>query len=457
MEELRHKRNYIVQRGHTIAIAMCWLIVSLLSSCLYATETSGQTDNFDIEIAVEPSVTGEGESKSFFKKLWGDNLHFIYKQELSYITTEPSGVETNRLSIRFKWNRLISDHYNISFDGKSFAYLSNDHKAEAESSNTEFDNKLRELYVQGSYGKTSITIGKQVIVWGESETATVTDVFSPRNLSDFIFTSLDESRIGQMMLKIDQYSNIGLWTFLLNPDVQTDEEGFDDAQQDLDILPQAEYFVETEYGFRWKRSIGNGDFSFMAADLMDNQGILVFENNLSQRTVMQKEFRRYQLFGAAANINLGKTTLKLETAYKKNYFFQTDGPYSLENKGIAVRDIMQTALTLNINSNGTREWTFGISNQYIDGNVKNFILPEKSITDIQFGWADKFFHEAVNLSYVWQFQLETNNTVHHLSSHYSITDNLFLTLDGFILDIENVGYFRKLNQNSLQLRVEYNF
>ena len=62
--------------------------------------------------------------------------------------------------------------------------------------------------------------GKQIVVWGKADAAVVTDIMSPRDLTELVFTSLEDARLGQQMLILDHFSANSQWSVVFNPDVK---------------------------------------------------------------------------------------------------------------------------------------------------------------------------------------------------------------------------------------------
>ena len=62
---------------------------------------------------------------------------------------------------------------------------------------------IREAYIQKNFETVDITLGKQQIVWGKADGVFITDVVSPKDLSEFLLRDFEEIRMGVTSLKID--------------------------------------------------------------------------------------------------------------------------------------------------------------------------------------------------------------------------------------------------------------
>ena len=57
------------------------------------------------------------------------------------------------------------------------------------------DFELREFYIEGTIGRTFLTLGKQQIVWGKADGLKVLDLVNPQDFREFILDDFDDSRI----------------------------------------------------------------------------------------------------------------------------------------------------------------------------------------------------------------------------------------------------------------------
>ena len=67
------------------------------------------------------------------------------------------------------------------------------------------DISLRQGYMDIYFDNFDLRIGKQQIIWGKADGVFITDVISPRDLSEFILPDFEEIRIGTNAIKFDYY------------------------------------------------------------------------------------------------------------------------------------------------------------------------------------------------------------------------------------------------------------
>jgi len=71
--------------------------------------------------------------------------------------------------------------------------------------NDNLDITLCQAYMDIYFDNFDLRIGKQQIIWGKADGVFITDVISPRDLSEFILPDFEEIRIGTNSVKFDYY------------------------------------------------------------------------------------------------------------------------------------------------------------------------------------------------------------------------------------------------------------
>ena len=399
------------------------------------------------------------------KQLLGGDREFIYQQDLGYTLSDPDGVETNRSSLRFKWNRVFNELFYAHIDVKPIFYFDGDRYLDDRDKSFDTDSNIKELYIQASVGESNFTLGKKIVIWGESETTAVTDVISPQNQTDLVFTSLDESRIPQLMFKWDHYFNQNQLSLIINQDIKVNEEavlGSSEPSNENSSIQKVELGEllddqDTEFGLRWTSRVGRGDFSIMLADLVDNRRVDKIANVSGQTYEVYDFYKSYTMLGVAANLNFGDIALQLETAYNKDRAQQasidaiTNGDVPL---GYVLSDESQNSITLTYQENGLRNWKFGLLSTYYTEDASNFEVPEKNLNELFFSVTNDFLYETLTVELQAQYEIETEASIQRLSAAYAVRDNLNVSLDLFNLDKIGADQFE---QTSVIARLIYSF
>lgn len=421
-------------------------------------ETGSTLDDEDIGLEPETRGISEGDWNLFYN-IWKDR-RFTFRQEFSY-NFEEDHIVTNRSSLRLEWSKFSADYYYAVFDGKVTLYLPNDHITEAEKKKFAFEGELREGYLQSSFGNFSLVAGQQIIVWGEAEGAVITDVISPRDLSEWIYTNIDNARLGQLSLLADYYSQIGTWSVIITPYPRTDrlteagteyDMGLYDPER-FDITQEKPEWGETEYAFRWKRTFGKSDLAFMAGDLVMNQPVYEYQGETPEvKTRLLAQYPHFYMLGSAANFARGNFLWKGELAYKFNKTFQADPDIKVD--GLITKDTFGMALGLEYSANGA--YTLGLegSLQHIPDREKTIQGVRRNESAITGMWSKDFLYETLNLEYLVSYRLQDNDFTHRLRSRYGFTDQLLGYLEGAYLNISE-GLLR--NKSRMTVKLEYLF
>lgn len=275
------------------------------SDLLPGPDPGGHSVSNEEDINISGEDTSEGRLADFKK-----SSRISLKHEMSYKFASPKGVVNNRSSIRLEHSKLFAEKIFLRLDTKLNFHWSNDHRAEAKDQQLFRELVTREAYLQTSFGNSSVRVGYQILPWGVSEGGAITDEISPRNASEFFFVSLEESRIGQPMLTVDHFNDIGQWTAFFVPRPAYNQ--YPDIRSEYDIpgaftQPDPESSWDNpddfEYGLRWKKTYGKSDLSLMAASLIDNDYLI--------------RKQRFRMFGLTANIAKGNVLYRAEVALKQ--------------------------------------------------------------------------------------------------------------------------------------------
>lgn len=243
-------------------------------------------------------------------------LRVTLAQEEAYKAEQPDRLIKNRTSVRLEYSQYFLDHFVVQFSGKATAFLKKDHRHEAEGTDT----TVSQAYVQTSAGQTSVRAGIQTLAWGESLLAPITDVVSPRDNRELFNFNLDELRIGQPMLAVDQYSPLGRWSVFWIPKPQFNKNPKPGTAYYFDPFryrSKIEGDDGGEYGASWKKNFESADVTLMAASLVDNDYGLAMNND---GTVTRTK-ERYSLAGLSFTYAFKSFVLRGEAALKSSKAF----------------------------------------------------------------------------------------------------------------------------------------
>lgn len=236
----------------------------------------------------------------------------------------------------FKVKVNAKAYYDAIYRVKGRGDFSQDELDELESEVELFD-----AYIEGSITDNfDMKLGRQVVVWGRSDTIRVTDILNPLDNRRPGMVDIEDLRLPVAMAKFDYF--IGDWRitpiavleqrFSKNPP-------FGSAFNPVPFAtPEEVDYSDLTYALSVGGEFTGWDINFYAARLHDDDGHIVFS------PTPKREHEKVSMFGTAINILTGSWLFKTELAYFDGLeyttapgetFTRTDILLGLEYKGIA--------------------------------------------------------------------------------------------------------------------------
>ncbi|MDP6935746.1 MAG: hypothetical protein QGG40_22690, partial [Myxococcota bacterium] len=222
----------------------------------------------------------------------------------------------------------------------------------------------REAWVAGSLGVTELTLGRQVVAWGEGRLSGVLDVVNPRDLREPGMVDLEDLRLPVSMARVTSSldggsvwpgthrfelmvvpeADFGFRSSPLGPfgmlDGLVDEVELDESMAELVDLDGVLEDLEVDYVHlqdRWAADQlqsfarwtwrGRGlDLGVYAASVLDQQGTIVMPefidllaaSNEGESVEIGLDHRRYQLLGQSGVVAALGVLARWEVAYKND-------------------------------------------------------------------------------------------------------------------------------------------
>jgi hypothetical protein len=183
--------------------------------------------------------------------------------------------------------------------------------------------------ISASWNDMWLTAGYQTIALGESESAIIVDVISPRNNVWPGQNDLDESRLPVPAVSLNVPFGNGQFNALATYKAGTDKVAPTEAEFDS-LIAFRPYDVsvdatdpksDIEYAAWWQAHFSGSDVSFVIADVNQNQPHLTsatftLVGSQPVPTGIETTQNRYQLIGGTANKVFGRWLVRAEGAYK---------------------------------------------------------------------------------------------------------------------------------------------
>jgi len=177
--------------------------------------------------------------------------------------------------------------------------------------------ELREAYLRGTVQSSlDIKLGRQIVVWGKSDSIRVVDVLNPLDFREPGMVDIEDLRLPVSMLKTDYYFKQWNLSTIIIPEIRFNKMpayGSDfyvsENQQPTEIKP--DHIRDPEFALALEGIFSGWDLSFYLARYYDDQThMIVNENNKPIRM----EHSHLSMLGMASNVALGDWLIKTEAA-----------------------------------------------------------------------------------------------------------------------------------------------
>lgn len=288
------------------------LILSLFT-VLNAENIQADLEGFDDETS---SIITEESTEPLIKGLTGritEQVAFSWNNDEPY-----DNINSLKSSLFLDYEHKFDNGIKIKVNAKAYydAIYSLKNRGDF-TSNTlnelEFEVELFDAYVEGKITENlDYKLGRQVVVWGRSDTIRVTDILNPLDNRSPGMTDIEDLRLPVAMLKFDYF--VGNWRitpiaiveqrFSKNPPFGGD---FNPASFPL---PEHESYDDVSYALSVGAEFSGWDINFYLAEAYDDAGVIDQSTGISLF-----KHDKVKMFGTALNVLNGSWLFKTELAY----------------------------------------------------------------------------------------------------------------------------------------------
>ena len=238
-------------------------------------------DEIDVETVQEETMFSLSGNVAF-KTAYGYKNHSV--DGVDY-----SGINQAQTSIYLQLDTKLSNDWKMRISGDAYydaIYEINSNENYNDDTLDAYETQLRlsDTYIQGRItNDLDIKVGRQIVVWGKSDSIRVTDVINPTDNRLMGLTDIEDLRLSVGMLKLDYY--VGAWN--LSAMFIGESRIFIEAAPRSEFFPVDKVFsnapnpflelVEPEnswnnkqYAFAVNGVFSGWDLSFYAADVLDH-------------------------------------------------------------------------------------------------------------------------------------------------------------------------------------------
>ena len=330
--------------------------------------------------------------------------------------------------------------------------------------NDNLDITLRQAYMDIYFDNFDLRIGKQQIIWGKADGVFITDIISPRDLSEFILPDFDEIRLGIDAIKFDYYLGNSTFETVWIPTFQStiipDKNSiWAPAMPDFPMSVNYDYsnadvenkLSESEIALKYSYLGSAIDFELMAAYMWDdNPAMHIYPQ--PDTLIIKPEYHRLPLVGTSFSKAVGGAVVRGETAY---YF---DKRFSVEDfsvNGIKEKDYLHYLVGYDHNWFGVN-----VSFQFIQEYIMDYeedIRNDEFSNTMTFLASKTFINETLELSLFSYYGINDNDALLRPKLSYDFSDgfNVLLGTDIFIGEEGNFGQYNDNDMVYMKVRYDY--
>ncbi|WP_252731924.1 DUF1302 family protein [Paraglaciecola arctica] len=331
------------------------------------------------------------------------NVSTIWSIDYRFSTNlRDSDVEFSRFSITSETRFNLSRNWRIQLDAR--AEFSDDDvglgtiNGYSPLSRPLIDNKQTRLeldraFIQWRKRAHSVTLGKQVTPWGVLDGVQITDRFDPVRRRDFIFTDVRPERIARWGARWrNKIGNFKLDTSFAFDGTITQQAqpgalffttstrftgGVDVTNTPVNLNSQNRNnsLAQSTFGARISHPLGQGDISFLGFRGPDTDPILGLADHqpIDEAIVVQTNYQRRTLYGAAYDVTLGETVLRTELA------FIPDQPINIQwETPLQSADVRRLLVGFGIDWSAPEQWFINaqLAIDHIDAQEFDILRPD---------------------------------------------------------------------------------
>jgi len=316
---------------------------------------------------------------------------------------------------------------------------------------------VKELYVDIFFDSMDLRVGKQQIIWGKADGVFITDVISPKDLTDFVLPDFDEIRMGVTALKADYYTSALdfelVWIPTFTPAVMP--TGIWAVEKPLTItkintpdntLDNSEVFGKMSY-------MGSViDIELMGGYMWDDLPAAYFDHKVGPTPIFYADYNRIAMAGGSFSTDIAGLIVRGEGAYYngKNFTIQASPVTTVE------KDFVNYMVGLDFSIAG-----FTLSTQFIQEIVLDYdnaiVFNDEFKNTMTFVIAKPLINDTLMVEFFSYIGLTNEDALLRPKVTYDLADGLELVVGADIF-LGDEGDFGQYDDNDLvYTKVKYSF
>ncbi len=384
-------------------------------------------------------------------------------------------VETEyKLSENFRFKASGQAHYDASYDIEE--------KDEYKGSNLDDEKKtaeLKDVYLDGKLNNIfSVRLGRQIIAWGDSDYARITDVINPRDLTRPGLIDLEDARLPVTAFRLSAFFetvSLDAVTIHEHPGSKLSGQGGDFDYYTLLRSPQISIhdkhtpdtgLEDTSFALKTTFSFNGGDICLVAANTFDDQPWLRYDGVTNGKMVFIPEYDRLKTYGVSSSIAKGSSLFKAETAFIQDRKIMRNDFLAQISSGLPVssvsttREKNQVSALAGIEYTGFTDLRLSFEAQMIHTLGHDAALSVRENEYITYFQATKdLLNETLELDFFWVYMDPGNGSILRFSSTYDIFDALSVEAGVvfYLSGSEASDLHPYKDQDRVFIRIKYSF
>jgi len=331
--------------------------------------------------------------------------------------------------------------------------------------NDDLDISLRQAYMDIYFDNFDLRIGKQQIIWGKADGVFITDVISPRDLSEFILPDFEEIRIGTNAVKFDYYLGDStfeaVWIPTFQPTILPDGNSIWAPKMSDFPMPVSYDYANAEVEKKLSESeialkysfLGSAiDFEIMVAYMWDDNPTMHIIAQQDSIILIKSEHHRLPLAGASFSKPVGGAVVRGEGAY---YFGKRFASEEFIPNGVKEKDYAHYLIGYDHNWFG-----INVSFQFIQEYILDYeadISNDEFSNTLTFLITEDFLRETLRLELFTYYGINNDDALLRPKIAYDLADGFEIQLGANIF-VGEEGNFGQYDENDmLYMKVRYDF
>jgi len=351
---------------------------------------------------------------------------------------------------------------NVSFRTNPYIYQYSDKRQ---------DIGLRQAYMDIYFNAIDLRVGKQQIIWGKADGVFITDIISPKDMSEFLLPDFEEIRMGVTAVKANYYRGNQtfelVWLPVFTPTLMPDESSRWRPEMEFTIAPQFDNSREkvtnslenSEWFVKYSALTSAIDFEIMAGYAWDDDPTMHIEKIVDPETRQLTglnvipQHHRLSIAGGSFSSTLGPIVLRSEGAFYAGKYFNTADPAA--SQSVSEKNYLHYLVGIDYTI-----FDINMSGQFVQQAILDYdemIDQYEYENTLTFLMRKDFLRETLTLELFSYVGLNNNDALVRPRIYYDLYDG-FELLAGANLFFGDEGRFGQYDDNDmLYVKLKYSF